>query len=77
MRPSIAISLLLIIFSCSQRTVKRITPAESIDLSGRWNDTDSREVAQAMGNELLTSEALKAYAEKLDGKPAIIDVSVA
>ena len=25
-----------------------------------------------MGNELLTSEALKAYAEKLDGKPAII-----
>ena len=33
--------------ACAQRVV-RISPDESIDLSGRWNDVDSRMVADAM-----------------------------
>ncbi len=69
---AVVIGLLIVGFSCSQRTVKRITPDQSIDLSGRWNDADSREVAEVMGNELLSSAPFKAFAEQQGKKPAII-----
>ena len=32
---------------CAQRRVTRVEPATPVDLSGRWNDTDSRLVAEA------------------------------
>lgn len=69
---AVFIGLLIIGSSCSQRTVKRIAPGQSIDLSGRWNDADSREVAEVMGNELLGSDPFKAFAAQLGNKPAII-----
>lgn len=67
-------SLLLIPFflaSCS-RTVTRIDPSTQIDLSGRWNDTDSRKVADQMIYELFKSDAFKKYAEGLGRKPVIV-----
>jgi len=41
-------------------------------LSGRWNDTDSRQVADKMINDLLTGDKFKDYAKTLGRKPAII-----
>jgi len=43
-----------------------------MDLSGRWNDSDSRIVAEKMITELLGSPKFKAYAEEQGKKPAII-----
>jgi penicillin-binding protein activator len=60
-----------ILFSCS-RTVTRIDPSTEIDLSGRWNDTDSRKVADQMIYDLFQSDAFKKYAASLDHKPVII-----
>ncbi|HET9054051.1 MAG TPA: penicillin-binding protein activator LpoB, partial [Cyclobacteriaceae bacterium] len=62
---------ILIFVSCS-RTVTRIDPATEIDLSGRWNDTDSRKVADQMIHDLFTSDAFKKYSESLGHKPVII-----
>lgn len=39
--------------ACSQRVV-RIAPEQAIDLSGRWNDVDSRLVAEALISESFT-----------------------
>ena len=61
----------IISFSCA-RTVSRVSPDQSIDLSGRWNDTDSRQVADKMINQLLTSEKFKEYSKTSGKKPAII-----
>ena len=69
---AIWVSLLIFTFSCSPRAVKRISSDEAIDLSGRWNDTDSREVAEAMGKELLGGESFKTFAAQKGSKPAII-----
>jgi uncharacterized protein (TIGR02722 family) len=67
----VALSLLSI--SCQTRTVTRINPETQIDLSGRWNDYDSRQVANKMINELLTSQKFKDYIkEKEEKKPAIV-----
>lgn len=66
------IILLFVITSCSQRTVSRINPEEEINLSGRWNDTDSRMVATKMTTDFLASEKYKEYTAALGKKPAII-----
>lgn len=66
-----ALFLVVILFSCS-RSVTRVDPNQQIDLSGRWNDSDSRKVADKMINELLTSDKFKEYAKSINKKPAII-----
>lgn len=51
-------SFLLLSFACS-RNVTRVESTEVIDLSGRWNDTDSRMVAEEMSKDALNSPWLK------------------
>jgi uncharacterized protein (TIGR02722 family) len=63
--------LILTFFSCS-RTVTRIDPSTQIDLSGRWNDTDSRKVADQMIHDLFESDVFKKYADGLGRKPVIV-----
>lgn len=62
---------LLVAAGCA-RSVTRIEPGQSMDLSGRWNDTDSRQVADKMIKELLGSDKFKEYAKQLGKKPTII-----
>jgi hypothetical protein len=61
----------LTLMSCS-RSVSRINPDQQIDLSGRWNDSDSRIVAQKMINDFLNSDKFKDYSKALNRKPSII-----
>lgn len=63
--------LTLLSISCS-RSVTRVSPDTQIDLSGRWNDTDSRKVADQMIYDLFNSDDFKAYAEAKGSKPVII-----
>ncbi|MDH4090069.1 MAG: penicillin-binding protein activator LpoB [Cyclobacteriaceae bacterium] len=62
----------LLFYSCQTRSVTRISPDTQIDLSGRWNDSDSRLVADKMIDELLSSERYKEYAQAREKKPAIV-----
>ncbi len=63
--------LLSVLLSCS-RTVTRIDPATQIDLSGRWNDTDSRMVADQMIHDLFEAGTFKNYTQQLGRKPVIV-----
>jgi len=65
------ILLLLVVTSCA-RTVSRIDPNQQIDLSGRWNDSDSRQIADKMTAELLNSPRFQEYAKEIGKKPTII-----
>lgn len=58
--------------SCQTRKVTRIDPSTEIDLSGRWNDTDSRKVADQIIYDLFDSDKFKTYSKDLGRKPAII-----
>jgi len=64
-------TLSVLTISCA-RNVTRVDPTTQIDLSGRWNDTDSRMVADKMIFDLFDSESFKNYAGKLGRKPVII-----
>jgi hypothetical protein len=75
MRYAILIVMLLTAVSCS-RKVTRIDPSTQIDLSGRWNDTDSRNVADQMIHDLFKSDAYQKYASNLGRKPVIVISSI-
>lgn len=58
--------------SCS-RKVTRIDPGEQIDLSGRWNNTDSRLTAEKMTDDILKEKWVGDYQEAHSGqKPVVI-----
>jgi penicillin-binding protein activator len=57
--------------SCAH-SVSRIDPSTEVNLSGRWNDSDSRMVADKMIADLMNSERFKEYAKTKGSKPAII-----
>ncbi len=59
----VALPLLLALSAlpaCASRQVTRVDPAAEVDLSGRWNDTDSRLVAEEMIRDALSSSWLAA-----------------
>ncbi len=62
---------LISLFACA-RSVTRIDPNTQVDLSGRWNDSDSRKVADQMIHDLFESDAFKKYAEEQGRKPVIV-----
>ena len=64
--------VLVISVSCQPHSVTRVTPETQIDLSGRWNDSDSRMVAEKMVSDLFVSERFKEYTDKNGKKPVIV-----
>lgn len=53
-------------------TVQRVDASETIDLSGRWNDSDSRLVADEMIADSLNRPWLLDFVETHGKKPAVI-----
>ncbi|MFC1887858.1 penicillin-binding protein activator LpoB [Candidatus Cloacimonadota bacterium] len=69
----IVIAVLLVVTACSQtRTVERISTDEVTDLSGRWNDTDSRLVAEQMIRDMSYRPWIEDYVLEAGKKPAVI-----
>lgn len=66
------ILLLFITISCQTRSVTRVQPEATYDLSGRWNDSDSRMVADQMIYDLLQSSNFNEYTKQKGSKPAIV-----
>jgi uncharacterized protein (TIGR02722 family) len=69
-----AVCLSLLFVGCaSSRAVERLNPDENIDLSGYWNDTDIRQVANALIADCLSSDWITSYRIKNEGKlPTVI-----
>ncbi len=62
-----------VIFSgCGSRSVTRLEPEEAMDLSGRWNDGDSRRVAQSMIEQILSGRWISRHREKTGRDPVVI-----
>ena len=66
--------VLIICVACSsKKIVERIEANTTIDLSGRWNDTDSRQVSEAMIIDCLNHSWITNHATNSGGeKPVVI-----
>jgi penicillin-binding protein activator len=73
MRAAALILTSLLPLACGGKEVTRIDPNSVTDLSGRWNDTDSRLVANQLIKESLTGEWARRYTETHGGEaPAVL-----
>jgi len=71
------LALVLFIGSCSpKREVQRIDTEQAIDLSGRWNDTDSRLAAEDLIYQVLQHRWLDEYQAQNPGKRPVLIVGL-
>ncbi|MBN2164939.1 MAG: penicillin-binding protein activator LpoB [Marinilabiliaceae bacterium] len=72
----IAVCAILILTGCASHKVERVSVDEQIDLSGRWNDTDSRMVAESMVNQILEGPWLSNFMKSSEGKLPVVVVGL-
>ncbi|MFN6946087.1 MAG: penicillin-binding protein activator LpoB [Cytophagaceae bacterium] len=62
----------MLVLSCAQKTVTRVSPDQQIDLSGRWNDVDSRLVAEEMTRDMINRPWRNRFIDRTGKTPVII-----
>ena len=67
------LAVLVLCGGCASTTVSRVDAASVTDLSGRWNDTDSRMVAEEMVKAALGQPWLD-ISTKAKGRPPVVVV---
>jgi len=73
----LTLGLSISLFSgCATHKVERVDTTEAIDLSGRWNDTDSRLVAEEMVNQVLGGAWISNHQEENNGKKPVVVVGL-
>ena len=69
---TLVVLTIALINGCANRKITRVDPSETIDLSGRWNDSDSRLVSEEMIGDLLTSAWIPRYLKANDKRPVVV-----
>ena len=74
LRVILLFALVVTTFDCggSSRKVTRLRVDENTDITGRWNDTDSRQTATAMIQDLLTKSWIGNFVSDNGRKPFVI-----
>lgn len=57
---------------CASKRVKRLDTEAVVDLSGRWNDTDSQMVAKTMIKDALSNSWSQTFRETHDRLPVVV-----
>ena len=68
---ALVLTAVLLLSACGT-TVKRIDADETVDLSGAWNDSDSRMVAEEMIQDALSRPWISQFAAKSGRTPTVI-----
>ena len=66
--------LMAVAAGCGGKDVKRVGTDTTIDLSGRWNDADSRMVSEEMIQDVLNRPWLKKFVRKHGGNAPVVIV---
>jgi len=71
LKNTLIMALLIALVGCGTK-VTRKSVDETIDLSGAWNDTDSRQVSAEMIDDMLEQRWLRVYKKKHKKAPTVI-----
>ena len=69
---ALGLCVILAFGACNNSAVTRVDPTTQTDLSGRWNDTDSKLVADEMIDDALARPWLTNYVEAKSKKPTVV-----
>lgn len=70
--PLLSLTLLVLPLQSCFRSVSRVSADEQIDVSGKWNDVDSRLAAEEMTTQVLGESWLKNHIALKKEKPVVI-----
>ncbi|MCP3940151.1 MAG: penicillin-binding protein activator LpoB [Desulfobacteraceae bacterium] len=72
--PGIILAVMIMLMTgCASTSVERVAVDKTIDLSGRWNDTDSRLVSQEMIKDVMNRGWIRTHRQKNNGEnPSVI-----
>mgnify|MGYP000353809664 CR=1 FL=1 len=74
---SLTVLLTSMFYGCApKRSVQRVNPDQQIDLSGRWNDTDSRLAAEELTRQVLGEKWLPRFEQSHDSKRPVLIVGI-
>ncbi len=68
------LAMLLAVGCASGKRVSRVAADKQVDLSGRWNDTDSQQVGTAIVTDCLSQPWLEVYKSEHNGKRPVVIV---
>jgi uncharacterized protein (TIGR02722 family) len=68
----VALLAAMVFPGCAKKVVTRVDPTTTIDLSGYWNDSDSRLVSEEMIADCLTRPWKGQFVEKYGKRPVVI-----
>ncbi len=71
-KPAVLAMLIALVVTACATQVTRVAVNKDIDLSGQWNDTDSRMVSEAMIKDMLDRPWFRNYTRKHNRQPAVI-----
>ncbi len=71
-RAAVGVLLAVSAAGCASKTVSRVDTDTTIDLSGNWNDTDSRLVAEKIIDQALSGTWYTDYMQDEGKKPTVI-----
>jgi len=60
------------LFTSCARKITRVATDTQIDISGRWNDTDSRLAAEELTDQILSGDWLTNFIQEKGKKPVVI-----
>lgn len=66
----------ILLQGCAPRKVTRVDEKEQIDISGRWNNTDSRLAAEEMITRVLGENWLSDFQQQHQGKKPVVIVGM-
>lgn len=69
---SLLVASSIVVFSSCAHKVTRVDPNEQIDLSGRWNNTDSRLVSEEMTSRIVNANWRLNHQQKEGKKPVVV-----
>ncbi|MDR2928730.1 MAG: penicillin-binding protein activator LpoB [Cytophagaceae bacterium] len=72
----LAVAVALCLQGCGTHKVERVRPDETIDLSGRWNDSDSRMTADAMVDQILSANWISEHLRHNKGERPVVIVGL-
>ena len=72
----LAAALGLTLTNCGTQTVTRVSETNVTDLSGRWNETDSRLTAEEITAELMDHSWYSTFASENAGKKPVLIVGL-
>ncbi len=72
MKQWLALSIFTLLLGGCSTQVTRVDPDETIDLSGAWNDSDSRMVAEEMIQDALSRPWISNFRQQNGHPPAVI-----